>query len=97
MTSPYDNLSPRARWFMENFDELDIADICATHEAAAAKAQAAAIRDQAALAQIRLLIAAHRPRLQLADPVLLGKLDRVLEQPAELEAAVGGPLEKEGS
>lgn len=52
--------------------------------------RAALIRDQAALAQIRLLIAAHRPRLRLADPVLLGKLERVLEQPAELEAAVGG-------
>jgi len=51
---------------------------------------AALIRDQAALAQIRLLIAAHRPRLRLADPILLRKLDRVLEQPAELEAAVAG-------
>jgi hypothetical protein len=53
-------------------------------------ARAALIRDQAALAQIRQLIAAHRPRLQLADPVLLGKLERVLEQPAELEAAQAG-------
>jgi hypothetical protein len=52
--------------------------------------RAALVRDQAALAQIRLLIAAHRPRLQLADPILLGKLDRALEQPAELEAAVAG-------
>lgn len=89
MTSRYSDLSPRARWFLENFDELDIADICATNEAAAAKAQAEAIRDQAALAQVRLLIAAYRPRLWLADPVLLGRLDRVLEQPAELEAAAG--------
>jgi hypothetical protein len=52
--------------------------------------RAALIRDQAALAQIRLLIAAHRPRLKLADPILLGRLERVLEQPAELEAAQVG-------
>jgi hypothetical protein len=90
VTSPYDDLSPRARWFMQNFDELDIADICASQEAAAAKAQAALVRDQAALAQVRLLVAAYRPRLKLADPILLGKLDRVLEQPAELEPAEAG-------
>jgi hypothetical protein len=51
--------------------------------------RAALIRDQAALAQVRLLIAANRNRLKLADPILLGKLDRVLEQPAELEPAAG--------
>jgi hypothetical protein len=90
VTSRYDELGPRALWFLQNFDELDIADICATSEAAAERTQAALIRDQAALAQVRLLIAAYRPRLRLADPVLLGKLERVLEQPAELEAGVAG-------
>jgi hypothetical protein len=89
VTSRYDDLSPRALWYLENFDELDLADICAKSEAAAAKAQAALVRDQAALAQVRLLIAANRRRLQLADPILLGKLERVLEQPAELEPATG--------
>jgi hypothetical protein len=90
VTSRYDELSPRALWFLQNFDELDLADICATNEAAAAKAQAALIRDQAALAQVRLLIGAYRKRLRLADPVLLTKLERVLEQLAELEPAVAG-------
>jgi hypothetical protein len=90
VTSRYDELSPRARWFLQNFDELDLADICANNEAAAAKAPAALVRDQAVLTQVRLLIAAYRNRLTLADPVLLGKLDRVLEQPAELEPAVAG-------
>jgi hypothetical protein len=90
VTGRYDNLSPRGLWFLQNFDELDLAEICATSEAAAERTQAALIRDQAALAQVRLLIGAYRPRLKLADPILLGKLDRVLEQPAELEAAVGG-------
>lgn len=35
MTGRYDELSDRARWFMENFDEIDLADICASNEAAA--------------------------------------------------------------
>jgi hypothetical protein len=90
VTSRYDELGPRALWFLQNFDELDLADLCANNEAAAAKAQAALVRDQAALAQVRLLIGTYRPRLQLADPILLGKLERVLEQPAELEAAQAG-------
>jgi hypothetical protein len=61
-------------------------DACEQQQLAA---RAQLIRDQAALAQVRLLIAANRNRLKLADPILLGKLDRVLEQPAELEAAAG--------
>jgi hypothetical protein len=100
VTSRYDDLGPRALWFLQNFDELDLADICASNEAAAERTQAALIRDQAALAQVRLLIGAYRPRLKLADPVLLARLDRVLEQPAELEPAAGErrwPIEKEGS
>lgn len=28
-----DDLSPRARWFLENFSELDLAEICADQEA----------------------------------------------------------------
>lgn len=90
MTSRYDGLGPRALWFLRNHDELDLADICASNEAAAERTQAALIRDQAALAQVRLLIAAYRKRLELADPILLGKLERVLEQPAELEPAEAG-------
>jgi hypothetical protein len=86
VTDRIDQLSDRARWFLNNFDEIDLADICANNEAQAA----ALVRDQAVLAQVRLHIAVHRPRLQLADPVLWGKLQRVLEQPAELEAAGGG-------
>ncbi|MFI1701986.1 hypothetical protein ACH419_39400 [Streptomyces bobili] len=44
-TNRYDELSDRARWFMQNFDELDLADICASTEAA--KKQAEAERDGA--------------------------------------------------
>lgn len=31
----YDDLSPRVRWFLENFSELDLAEMCANHERAA--------------------------------------------------------------
>jgi hypothetical protein len=48
------------------------------------------IRDQAALAQVRLLIAANRRRLELADPILLGKLERAVAQVGELESAEAG-------
>jgi len=65
-------------------------DATETAQTAVERLRAQLIRDQAALAQVRLLIGAYRPRLKLADPVLLGKLDRVLEQPAELEAARAG-------
>lgn len=41
MTSAYDELSDRARWFMENFDECGVAEICASQEAAAKEAKAA--------------------------------------------------------
>ncbi|MFE5368144.1 hypothetical protein [Streptomyces mirabilis] len=44
---------------------------------------------EAALARIRLHIAVHRQRLRLADPVLLGRLEAVLREVGELEAAAG--------
>lgn len=47
MTDRIDELSPRARWFLECFDEIDLADICASGEAAAAKAQEAITRVRA--------------------------------------------------
>jgi hypothetical protein len=89
VTGRYDDLSPRGLWFLQNFDELDLAEICATSEAAAERTQAALIRDQAALAQVRLLIAAYRPRLKLADPILLARLEQAVAQVGELEAAAG--------
>jgi hypothetical protein len=33
MTNRYDGLSDRARWFLNNFDEIGLADICAAQEA----------------------------------------------------------------
>lgn len=33
MPDPFDDLSPRASWFMENFDTFGLAEICASSEA----------------------------------------------------------------
>lgn len=41
MTDRYEQLSDRARWFLNNFDEIDLADICASHEASNQKQQEA--------------------------------------------------------
>lgn len=35
----HDELSDRARWFLQNFDEIDLADLCASHEASNQKRQ----------------------------------------------------------
>jgi hypothetical protein len=45
---------------------------------------------EAAVERIRLLIGAYRPRLRLADPILLGKLEQVVAQVGELESAEAG-------
>ena len=34
MTGRIDDLNPRARWYLNNFDEIDLADTCASQEAA---------------------------------------------------------------
>ena len=33
MTNRYEQLSDRARWYLNNFDEIDLADTCAAQEA----------------------------------------------------------------
>lgn len=53
-------------------------------------ARAALVRDQAALAQVRLLIGAYRKRLKLADPILLARLEQAVAQVGELEPAEVG-------
>jgi hypothetical protein len=40
MTDRIDQLEARARWFLENFDTHDLADLCAGHEAALTKLRA---------------------------------------------------------
>jgi hypothetical protein len=71
VTSRYDELSPRARWFMENFDELDLADICATQEAAKEKLEAELAARDAALAAYTAQLVHDQQRLarvrRLAD------------------------------
>ncbi|WP_405747741.1 hypothetical protein [Streptomyces canus] len=41
MTDRYEELSDRARWFLNNFDEVDLADTCASQEASNQKRQEA--------------------------------------------------------
>jgi hypothetical protein len=71
VTGRYDELSPRARWFMENFDELDLADICASQEAAKAKLEAELAARDAALAAYTAQLVHDQQRLarvrRLAD------------------------------
>lgn len=77
--------------YYERDDAGSIADaVLAVRNREMEQYAAAHIRDQAALTRIRLHIAVHRQRLRLADPVLLGKLEAVLRQVGELEAAGGG-------
>lgn len=90
MTSRYDALSDRARWFLNNFDEIDLADICAAHEASNQTREAAidrvrALRDPIAEA---LENADYRPDMRRGDladavmPVILAALDGT-EQPTK--------------
>ncbi|MFP3986921.1 hypothetical protein U9R90_05340 [Streptomyces sp. E11-3] len=48
MTNRHEELSDSARWFLENFDEIDLADLCASKEATIAR-----IRDRAEVASVR--------------------------------------------
>ncbi|MFE2486000.1 hypothetical protein ACFXGR_22420 [Streptomyces mirabilis] len=76
-------------WDLARQAALDAIGQPASVATEAAELRAAHIRDQSALAQIRLHIAVHRQRLRLADPVLLAKVDKVLREVGELEAAGG--------
>jgi hypothetical protein len=46
MTDRIDQLGERARWFLQNFGEIDLADICASQEAAAERAAVTIARVQ---------------------------------------------------
>lgn len=69
MTSPYDDLSPRAAWFMENFDSFGLAEICASSETHAAK-----------IANLRTFITQGRE--QGAKGITWNTLETLLDQPA---------------
>lgn len=62
MTDRIDQLGDRARWFLENFDEIDLADICASHEAAQQRAETA----------LREVLATLYPITRTDDPTPLG-------------------------
>lgn len=94
MTNPYEELSPRAKWFMENFDEYGIAEICASHEAAAAKADAAieqvrALAKSARVATWQACTCDGRPACGCPSRPVAWKLD-----PADILAALDQPQEQ---
>jgi hypothetical protein len=88
MTSRYDELSDSARWYIENFDEIDLADLCASKETSLAR-----IRDQAEVANVRAAKAeAALARVRdLADEYPVGidtaLIEAALDQPAPGPAA----------
>jgi len=57
MTNRYDELSDRARWFLNNFDDIDLADICASHEASNQKREAIIERVRKVIAERRIEVA----------------------------------------
>jgi hypothetical protein len=46
VTNRIDELNPRALWYLQNFDEIDLADICASQEAAAERVAVTVARVQ---------------------------------------------------
>jgi hypothetical protein len=69
VANPYDELSDRARWYMENFDELTIAEICASNETATQKAQDAVERVQALAIDMRTWCSPYGIAVDYADRI----------------------------
>jgi hypothetical protein len=92
VTSRYDDLSPRARWFLQNFDELDIADICANSEAAATKAQVTLERVRSECDRIEAAVRATptSPDFDGAYLAAIGHIRAALQPPATQEPAETG-------
>lgn len=78
MTSRYDELSEPARWFLNNFDELDLADLCASKDDTIAR-----IRDTAEVATVRL----KRAEAAIARVRAIPRLPHSSQQTGELGRA----------
>lgn len=83
MSDRIDKLGERARWFLEQFDEIDLASICAGEEAAKLEAQAA-------ISRARQLAAA-----QQAEGVDGVPCDADTLWPSEVLAALDEPQEQQ--
>lgn len=81
MSDRIDELGERARWFLGQFDEIDLADLCASEETAMVKAQAA-------ISRVRQLAAA-----QQAEGVDGVPCDADTLWPSEVLAALDEPTD----
>jgi hypothetical protein len=93
MTDRIDELSPRALWFLQNFDEIELADICASQEASNQAREAAIARVRKVLAERRAEVAEREadgllpfgtPGASWCDAVTVtcARIDDALRQPA---------------
>jgi hypothetical protein len=101
VTNRYDALSERARWFLNNFDEVDLADLCAEQEASNQARQEVIDRVRETCDRLRRanVLADGQPHgdrsrgtLQAVERVLAA-LDPPQEQPAARHD--GGPTVRE--
>ena len=94
--SRYDDLSDRARWFLNNFDEIDLADTCAAQEASNQKWQEVIDRVRAVAGSLSAMGGVVERAAALA---ILHALDGHDDGPSVQECAKADrkwPLEREG-
>ncbi len=94
--SRYDDLSDRARWFLNNFDEIDLADTCAAQEASNQKRQEVIDRVRAVAGSLSAMGGVVERAAALA---ILHALDGHDDGPSVQECAKADrkwPLEREG-
>lgn len=69
MTSRYDAMSERARFFLENCDEIDLAEMCASSEAAVGELEATVERLRALAADMRTWCSPHNLAVDYAQRI----------------------------
>lgn len=89
MDNRIDELGERARWFLANFDEVDLADICASHEASSNTREDALSRVRAEVARWKLNTLEPQTMRALDD------IDRALHGPSPAHNA--GPTVREAA
>ena len=98
MSDRIDELSERARWYLQNFDEIDLADICASQEATAARTAATIARVQNLRDDLREITGA-RYIADALDTILGAPTPDPAAGPTVTECAANDrrwPLEKHG-
>jgi hypothetical protein len=93
VTSRYDELSDRARWYLNNFDEIELANICASQEASNQTREAAIDRVRAACDQLHRasVLADGQPHTDRERGILQAarRVLAALDQPTAGPAATG--------